>query len=180
MYCNKCGKQLEASAKFCDGCGAINEKNAVGSNVNENKNNQLTALIQNKKIVLGVLVVVVILIIGSIFINKNNINNSPVGVAKALFTAMDKQDADTFLKCIGPEAVEELKDYSDNYMRDLKDQLTYMDETFEEEYGKNWSKKIKYKAVGSREVEVTMDGESEVLEVYKIDGKYYIVPDGLF
>lgn len=183
MYCNKCGNQLEASAKFCDGCGAINEKNVVGSSVSENKNNQLTALSQNKKLIfgaLGALAVVVIIIIASMLMNKDKINNSPVNVAKALFTAIDKRDIGTVLKCIGPEAVEELKDYRNDYMKYLKDGLVDIDEMFEDEYGKNWSNKIKYKAVGSREVQITMDGESEVLEIYKVDGKYYIVPDGLF
>ena len=65
-------------------------------------------------------------------------------------------------------------------MKDLKEEIANMDEMFEEEYGKNWSDKIKYKATDSREVEETMEGEDDIVEVEEIDGKYYIDPNTMF
>ena len=180
MYCSKCGNQVEENAKFCGGCGATTQEQSEAS-VSGEKKDQVMVLPQNKKLVFGGLGALVVIVLVVVLMNKGGgINNSPMNVTKALFKAIDKQDANAFIKCIAPEALEELKYYSDNYMKDLKEEISYMDEMFEEEYGKNWSNKMKYKAVGSREIEVTMEGEDDVVEVEKIDGKYYIDPNNLF
>ena len=90
MYCSKCGNQMEENEKFCSSCGATNEGQPQTSASGE-KGEQIKALLQNKKLVLGAIgaLIVIVLVVGGMM-NKDNTNNSPMNVTKALFKAIDR------------------------------------------------------------------------------------------
>lgn len=106
-------------------------------------------------------------------------------VVKSFFDAIDNHDAKKFLKCFQDDVTDEFMEYMDE--EDLEYYLEMLDELLEEEYGKNWRKKVK---VGKAEmvdkqggityydVAVTMDDEDEeYVTVIKEKGKFYISED---
>lgn len=103
------------------------------------------------------------------------------GVVNAFFDSIDKHDVKKFLNCFEEDIYEDILSYiGEDY---LKDTLEMMDEIFSDEFGKNWRKQVKVGkaeeidkdgSITYYEVEVTLDGETEYIQVVKIKGKYYI------
>jgi hypothetical protein len=105
----------------------------------------------------------------------------PEQVIINLFKSIDEHDVDLFLSCFRDELVEQMLEYSDK--DEIEEELIWIDESAEDEQGKNWIKLIKVgkaKKVGTEDgityydVPVSFDGEEEIITVIEVKGKYYI------
>lgn len=108
-------------------------------------------------------------------------SGSPKTVVNAFFDSISKHDANQFLKCFEKDAQEMILENMDE--DELEEELTALDEMLDEEYGKDWRKKVK--VTGSEKVDsdddityydvtVEFDGDEETMTVLKIKNKYYI------
>jgi len=112
--------------------------------------------------------------------------STPEKAVKSLFKSIYESDVDAFISMIPGEEVKALKEYMDDkaikeYLEPILDQ---MNESIADEMGKDWIKEIKILDVDKdgdyASVEVEIDGESDTMELEKIDGKWYVDFGGLF
>lgn len=96
MYCGECGTKNEKDAKFCENCGAALEQEEEKKEGKREKKPAAKArkpISKSKKILIGVICAVVVLLIVGFLVLKNSV--SPNAVANAYFKAFADQDLDT-------------------------------------------------------------------------------------
>ena len=63
MYCYNCGKEIDSEAKYCKYCGTQIDKEEVQENIQNDINSKTNETVNNKNIIIGIIVVVCIVIL---------------------------------------------------------------------------------------------------------------------
>lgn len=100
MFCRNCGNELTEDAQVCDKCG---------ENLNHAEKSKTNVIWKNKKVIISVVSVMVVLIAVIIFFAViNNVNASPEKVAVTAVKSTYAIDIDTYLKCFSKFTLKEI------------------------------------------------------------------------
>ena len=125
-------------------------------------------------------VIIIIVIVGSLLDGYSNI--TPEKATKSFFKAISMQNIDEVTNLIENDELKSMLNISGFRLSDFKEQLgeavISIDEEAEDEFGKNWHKKVKVVDVdeedGYAEVTVEIGDDEESMYLYESKGKWYI------
>lgn len=100
MFCRNCGNELTEDAQVCDKCG---------ENLNHAEKSKRNVIWKNKKVIISVVSVMVVLIAVIIFFAViNNVNASPEKVAVTAVKSEHALDFETNIKCFSDFTLKEI------------------------------------------------------------------------
>ncbi len=137
----------------------------------------------SKYIGIGAVALVAILLI--VFVSSlfgGYSNKTPEKATLSFFKAVSKQDIDEVMNLMEKDTLEAMIELSGSSKKEFKEMLeeglSGVDEEGEDEYGKNWHKKVKVVDVdeedGYAEVTVEIGDDEETMYLYESKGKWYI------
>ena len=146
---------------------------------------------RNNQIIIGVLVAVLLMfVVSGIYSGGGKVSQStPQGAAKSFMTAIAKGDVRGIQKLIPPDELLDIREMAGFNQEFIDEQLGEALRTVaiegETEMGKNWHTKLKYgDAVenyeGNYTVPIELENDVIYIEVFRIDGKYYVDFNSIF
>ena len=137
----------------------------------------------NKYIGIGVVAlaaIIFIVFVANLFGGYSN--RTPEKATLSFFKAVSKQDIDEVMNLMEKDTLEAMIELSGSSKKEFKEMLeeslSSVDEEGEDEYGKNWHKKIKVVDVdeedGYAEVTIEIGDDEESMYLYESKGKWYI------
>lgn len=189
MYCYKCGNKLFDQANFCGSCGTEimtrsgEDLNTPSTQTISHKSNESASHKNYKKLFFGAVLVIILLFIGKGMFRPTVKQSSPDEAVRSFFKMIDKNNVEGFEKLIPPGELMKLRQedgYTDNLLKsDIQSMITNLKYSMVSEFGTDWFDHMII--LGSDhylaeyfQVEISLYGENDIIDVIRVGGKYYI------